>query len=88
MHSQSDLSAGPNLMSDARSCRDERLAFDRPDRAKSDESRDPGRILVVDDDPMLRQMVVNYLNENTCAPSRPLGVRRWRVTLPKVSRIW
>src|SRR6202048_5071500 len=24
----------------------------------------------------------------TCAPSRPLGVRRWRVTLPKVSRIW
>jgi two-component system, OmpR family, response regulator len=47
-----------------RSCRDERLAFDRPDRAKSDESRDPGRILVVDDDPMLRQMVVNYLNEN------------------------
>jgi two-component system OmpR family response regulator len=40
------------------------LAFDRPDRAKSDESRDPGRILVVDDDPMLRQMVVNYLNEN------------------------
>src|ERR1700737_4657927 len=47
-----------------RSCREERLAFDRPDRAKSDESRDPGRILVVDDDPMLRQMVVNYLNEN------------------------
>lgn len=47
-----------------RSCRDGRLAFDRPDRAKSDESRDPGRILVVDDDPMLRQMVVNYLNEN------------------------
>ena len=63
-HSQSDLSAGPNLMSDARSCRDERLAFDRPDRAKSDASRDPGRILVVDDDPMLRQMVVDYLNEN------------------------
>src|ERR1700716_891991 len=47
-----------------RSCRDERLAFDRPDRAKSDESRDPGGILVVDADPMLRQMVVNYLNEN------------------------
>ena len=40
------------------------MAFDRPDRAKSDESRDPGRILVVDDDPMLRQMVVNYHNEN------------------------
>src|ERR1700731_2080819 len=51
-------------MSDARSCRDERLAFDRPDRAKSDAGRGPGRILVVDDDPMLRQMVVDYLNEN------------------------
>jgi two-component system, OmpR family, response regulator len=52
------------------SCRDERLAFDRPDRAKSDESRDFGRILVVDDDPMLRQIVVNYLNENNmCAVS-------------------
>jgi DNA-binding response OmpR family regulator len=51
-----------------RSWRKERLAF--ADRAKSDESRDPGRILVVDDDPTLRQMVVNYLNENNmCAVS-------------------
>src|ERR1700682_2311094 len=47
-----------------RSYRDERLAFERPDRAQSDQSRGSVRILVVDDDPMLRQMVVNYLNEN------------------------
>jgi DNA-binding response OmpR family regulator len=47
-----------------RSYRDERLAFERPDRAQSDESRGSVLILVVDDDPMLSQMVVNYLNEN------------------------
>jgi two-component system, OmpR family, response regulator len=47
-----------------RSYRDERLAFERPNRTKSDESPDSVRILVVDDDPMLREMVVNYLNEN------------------------
>src|SRR6201997_4970087 len=56
-----------------RSYRDERLAFERPDRAKSDESRGSDRIVVVAGDPMLRLMVVNYLNENSMRAASAAG---------------
>src|SRR5690242_8526948 len=44
--------------------RDRRRAPRQHDQPMSEESSQPVRILVVDDDPSMRQMVVNYIDEN------------------------
>jgi two-component system OmpR family response regulator len=43
---------------------DRRLAFERHDQDMNDESSPPVRVLVVDDDPAMRHMVVNYLEDH------------------------